>query len=243
MPTCKNCAAELTDAFCATCGQRADTRRISWKWLGEEFLSSVFVLERGILFTLKELFTRPGYMMREYLDGKRKAHFKPLSFVLVMAAVYSILFRLMPPDFAMLDAPTKKIMEQMNVFMGQYYALVELGLVPLFAACTWLFLRKYGNNFAEHLVIQSFLSGQRIFFNAIAVPFNLLGLDVAMGVNGLLFLAYMVALLMTFIQLYRDRSVVNVMVRTLLALMVFFFSLGVGSILFGFLYKVLTNAG
>ncbi|HQV75647.1 MAG TPA: DUF3667 domain-containing protein, partial [Flavobacteriales bacterium] len=94
MPTCKNCAAELTDAFCATCGQRSDTHRISWKWLGEEFLSSVFVLERGILFTLKELFTRPGYMMREYLDGKRKAHFKPLSFVLVMAAVYSILFRL-----------------------------------------------------------------------------------------------------------------------------------------------------
>jgi len=243
MPTCKNCAAELTDAFCATCGQRSDTHRISWKWLGEEFLSSVFVLERGILFTLKELFTRPGYMMREYLDGKRKAHFKPLSFVLVMAAVYSILFRLMPPDYAMLDAPTKKIMEQMSFFMGQYYALVELALVPIFAMFTWLFLRKYGHNFAEHLVIQAFLSGQRIFFNVISVPINLLGFKAALTASMILFLAYGVAILVAFIQLYRDRSLAIVMVRVLAAFGLFFFILLVGSMALGVYMAVRTGGG
>jgi len=242
MPTCKNCAAELTDAFCATCGQRADTRRISWKWLGEEFLSSVFVLERGLLFTLKELFTRPGYMMREYLDGKRKAHFKPLSFVLVMAAVYSILYPNMPPDYSSTNASMQKSMEMMNVIMG-HYALVELALIPLFATFTWLFLRKYGHNFAEHLVIQAFLSGQRILFNIVVLPFNLFGLEGTTVAASLLFVAYGATMIVAFVQLYRDRPIVQLMVRILAALGLFFFILLFGSIAFGVYLAVRTGAG
>jgi len=242
MPTCKNCAAELTDAFCASCGQRADTRRISWKWLGEEFVSSVFVLERGILFTLKELFTRPGYMMREYLDGKRKAHFKPLAFVLVMAAIYSILYGLMPQDYSMTNDSMQKSMEMMNVIMG-HYALVELALIPLFSTFTWLFLHRYGHNFTEHLVIQAFLSGQRILFNVFALPFNLLGLGATMVAASLLFVAYGATMIVTFVQLYRDRPVVQLMVRTLAALGSFFFILAAGSIALGVYLAVRTGGG
>ena len=227
MAACKNCTDELTGAFCATCGQSADTQRISWKWFGHEVVTSVFSVDHGFLFTLKELFTRPGYMLRDYLEGKRKPYFKPLAFLLVMAAVYSLLYRFMPPAMSVTNDAMQKSMEWMNSILGQYYALAELAFVPLFAACTWLFLRKYGHNFTEHLVIQAFLSGQRIFFNSIAVPFNLLGTKAAMLASSLLAVAYAVAMLVAFIQLYRDPPVVSVMIRTLLAFVLFFLIIGI----------------
>jgi Protein of unknown function (DUF3667) len=48
-------------------------------------------LDKGILFTTKELFTRPGHSIREFLDGKRVRHFKPISMVIILAGIYGFL--------------------------------------------------------------------------------------------------------------------------------------------------------
>ena len=76
---CLNCRQLLLmhQRFCHQCGQKTDTHRINFHYLVHEVPHSIFHVDNGILFTLKELFTRPGQSIREYLEGKRQQHSNP----------------------------------------------------------------------------------------------------------------------------------------------------------------------
>jgi hypothetical protein len=72
----------------------------------------LFNLEDGFLFTFKELFWRPGYMIRDYLQGKRKPYFKPFQLLFVLGALYFILTRVIDPNAG-------------NTINTNYYAITE----------------------------------------------------------------------------------------------------------------------
>ena len=96
--TCKNCGIKFYGAYCNNCGQKHNVGRLTWpSWL-ENIMYGITNIEYGILFTIKELFTRPGYMMRDYLEGKRIKYFKPFSMLFVLAAIYTILITVVFPD-------------------------------------------------------------------------------------------------------------------------------------------------
>jgi len=121
-----------------------------------------FHIEKGILFTTKELFTRPGHSIREYLQGKRVKHFKPISLVLLLAGILGLLSHYF--HFDMLGGTIKmtgtgseadEARESFNAvseWVSGHYALVSLLLLPLFALGTFLSFRQKGYNFIEHLV-------------------------------------------------------------------------------------------
>ena len=86
---CANCdrAIDGTDQkFCPACGQPTPAHRIDWHFLGHEFEHSVLHMDRGILYTLKNLMFRPGHLIRDYIDGRRAQHVKPLLLTMVSAA-------------------------------------------------------------------------------------------------------------------------------------------------------------
>lgn len=224
MADCKNCSAELSGRFCVSCGQKANTQRISWHWLVHEVLGSVLVVDRGLLFTLKELFTRPGRAIREFLEGKRQAHFKPLGILVLTATVYSLLSRWIKPDLSpIMDAPAQvAMMEHLDRWMSNYYALMELALIPLFAFCSWVLLRKYGHNLVEHMVIQSYLAAQRITLSIVFLPFQLFGFQAAILVSTVLTTGYMAGYVVTLVQLYEGRPPVRVLLRALASLVLSF---------------------
>ena len=64
---------------------------MNFKYLINEFATSAFQVNRGLLFTIKEFFTKPDYSIRQFLKGKRKQHFKPLVFVLLTSTIYVLL--------------------------------------------------------------------------------------------------------------------------------------------------------
>ncbi|MBK9760903.1 MAG: DUF3667 domain-containing protein [Flavobacteriales bacterium] len=223
MDPCKNCGASLSGAFCANCGQKADTRRIGWHWLVHEIQHSVFHVDKGVFFTLKELFVRPGRMLGEYLEGQRKRHFPPLSLVLVLAAIYSLLFHYFKIDLTDAKLTGKELQDMENGMrvVGERYALFELGSLPIFSFCSWLLLRRYGHNFTEHLVMNAYLSGQRIVFNIALMPFNLLGLGPALIATTLLSLLWLVYYVFAFAQLYEKKGSAMVTIGSLVAFILF----------------------
>jgi Protein of unknown function (DUF3667) len=91
---CLNCNAKLNGRFCSNCGQNSDTHRISFHYLLHDIQHGFLHLDKGFLFTAKELFTRPGSSIREFLQGKRVNHFKPISLVIILAGIYSLLSHL-----------------------------------------------------------------------------------------------------------------------------------------------------
>lgn len=87
---CKNCKAEFTGKYCFNCGQEANTKRLSWGSVMNNIFGGITNIARGFGFTILELFTRPGYMINDFIHGKRVIYAKPFQMLFVLAAIYAV---------------------------------------------------------------------------------------------------------------------------------------------------------
>jgi len=88
---CLNCGTEFEGKFCPECGQSAETGRFTMKFIWENLLSAFISKDGGIWFTLKNLFTRPGAMIVEILNGKRRRYFSPFPMLIFALTIYILL--------------------------------------------------------------------------------------------------------------------------------------------------------
>lgn len=165
---CKNCNIQITDNYCSRCGQSAKTSRIDRHYLLHEIQHSILHVDKGILYTIKELLVRPGYTIERYLDGKRISYFKPFAFVLMLSAIYSFLVHF----FQAYPGETIESDYTRGLFNSIYthYSLFYLISIPLFALSSFLVFRKRGYNYIEHLIINSYIVGIRVFIAVISYP-------------------------------------------------------------------------
>ncbi len=77
--SCLNCNQELKgENYCPNCGQKNDTRRLTfWDMLAESF-TNTFALDSKIFNSLKPLFFSPGKLTKEYVSGKRTQFIHPI---------------------------------------------------------------------------------------------------------------------------------------------------------------------
>lgn len=173
---CKNCGSILTGKYCSNCSQNADIHRFTLKHALHDFFHSFTHIDRGILFLIKELFTRPGYVSKEYIEGKRKKYFNPFQylFLAVAAATFlSVNYQLMGPkaDVNAIGTGINTFGLQYNAFIYKYFNVIQLVSVPVIALFSWLFYRKSGYNYAENLVFNTFLGAQRTLMYILIAPF------------------------------------------------------------------------
>lgn len=173
---CKNCGSILTGKYCSNCSQNADIHRFTLKHALHDFFHSFTHIDRGILFLIKELFTRPGYASKEYIEGKRKKYFNPFQylFLAVAAATFlSVNYQLMGPkaDVNTIGTGINTFGLQYNAFIYKYFNVIQLVSVPVIALFSWLFYRKSGYNYAENLVFNTFLGAQRTLMYILIAPF------------------------------------------------------------------------
>ena len=88
---CLNCGNEFEGNFCPECGQSADTGRFTVRFIIENLLAAFLSKDGGIWFTLKNLFTRPGSMIVDILNGKRKKYFSPFPMLLCSLTLYVLI--------------------------------------------------------------------------------------------------------------------------------------------------------
>lgn len=79
---CLNCGAQLTGAYCSTCGQASHPHR-SLGHVLEEFLHGIFHFDTKVWRTLPMAIFRPGTLTRNYVYGKRARYVSPLAFFLL----------------------------------------------------------------------------------------------------------------------------------------------------------------
>jgi hypothetical protein len=177
---CQNCNTELQGKYCSNCGQSAETHKINVHYLWHDIQHGLLHLDKGILFTTRELFTRPGHSIREFLEGKRVKHFKPISLVLVLAGIYGLLFHFFKIDmfanYVVVSGSGEKVIhindviEKTSEWIAQHYSILALLQIPVFTIGTYLCFRKAGYNFIEHLIINTFLVGQRLILQIVTFP-------------------------------------------------------------------------
>jgi len=88
---CLNCGTDFEGKFCPECGQNAETGRFTMRFIYENLLAAFISKDGGIWFTLKNLFTRPGEMIVEILNGKRRRYFSPFPMLFFVLTIYILL--------------------------------------------------------------------------------------------------------------------------------------------------------
>jgi hypothetical protein len=78
---CKNCAATLSGAYCANCGQQAHVHR-TFSAIWHDILHSVLHFDGKLWRTLPMLAFKPGELTRRYIHGERAKFVSPMAFFL-----------------------------------------------------------------------------------------------------------------------------------------------------------------
>lgn len=86
--TCKNCGTATRGNYCHQCGQAAHVHVPSAREFLHEFLGHYVALEGKLWKSLALLLFKPGFLSREYIEGRRVRYLEPLRLYLS----FSILF-------------------------------------------------------------------------------------------------------------------------------------------------------
>ncbi|MEM7480698.1 MAG: ankyrin repeat domain-containing protein [Acidobacteriota bacterium] len=167
---CANCEAALDGPFCAACGQRHRTERLSLGSLFAEFVQRLFNLDRGFLGTAKALTVAPGTTIRQYLAGRRRQVLNPFTY-LVLATAISLIFHRLSSRFADVGIEASLFAQEgippaAQVFFARFvewtfdHSLwITLAMaIPFTLACQLLF-RRHRLHVAETAVFALFAFG------------------------------------------------------------------------------------
>ena len=167
---CQNCGSELArnQNYCSHCGQEARTSRLTLTQLWHDLLHALTHLDRSVLSFLWPLLTKPGYVARDYVAGKRKRYFRPLSWLVVTVGLVSAEIVVSGFQVAIANNPSP-----LPNVLQSHVNLVFLFQVPLLALfCRLLFWRD-GFNSAEFLVLAAYtVSVRTLFFGVVLVPLS-----------------------------------------------------------------------
>jgi len=85
---CPNCGSLLVTEFCAQCGQENKDYHISLLRLIGDFLGDTFNFDTRLTNSIKPLLFKPGFLTREYMDGRRARYVSPLRTYLFVSIVF-----------------------------------------------------------------------------------------------------------------------------------------------------------
>lgn len=224
---CKNCNQNFKGHFCNNCGQSAETHKMNFHLLQHDIQEGLFHFEKGIPFTIKQLFTRPGHSIREFLEGKRVQHFKPFSLVILLATVHGLLYHYFHINKFSINSfsaqSAKDLIGRFGEWTVTHYALFVLLSLPIYSLGTYLLFKKQKYNFIEHLVINAFVAGQKLFIGL--VFFSLIYIynetPTLSTINSLLGILSFILFVWTFCQLFNNLSRINIFFRIILCYVIF----------------------
>ena len=106
--TCLNCGTTYTGNYCNRCGQSRNTPRYRLSNALKNIAGGFFNIDNGFGRTLLELLYRPGYMIRDFIGGKRVEYFRPFQTLFILAALYIMAVQLVDPEALSKKAKTEK---------------------------------------------------------------------------------------------------------------------------------------
>jgi len=167
--TCKNCTQSFKGHYCNNCGQSADTHKLDVHFLWHDIQHGLLHFDKGILYSAKKLFTEPGITIREYIEGKRVRHFKPISLVIILATIYGLLCHLFDIHIIVSEDHIEKA-NQYNEWSTSHFAWITLLTIPFYTVGTYVFFKSQGYNFIEFLIQNTYKASQRLFVHILLFP-------------------------------------------------------------------------
>lgn len=168
--TCKHCSTGGTLHYCPNCGKPVAMKRINRHYIVHE-IEHVLHFEKGILYTIRELLTRPGDNVRRFITDDRSRLVKPIIFLIVTSTIYTLVSHFFHIEDGYItyravnnsEAGKSAIVPIFTWVQGHYgYANIIMGL--FIALWTKLFFKKYDYNAYEILILLCFVIGMEMLF-------------------------------------------------------------------------------
>lgn len=180
MPGCQNCADEGDDAYCPKCGQLLQAKRVTLHHILHEVAHTFWHLEKGFLFTLKELGSHPGTMQKKYLSGIRLHYQKPFPLFAISGTLCALSLYLIYHNARV---------QTDQFFYKHYYFIVQACLLPFYGFVTYILFKSPKLYYAEALVMNAYMLG---FMSVFIVPINLLSFWLPNGIISLLEVIFLI---------------------------------------------------
>lgn len=162
--------------FCPNCGQSSHEHRVNAAYFLHDIPHSVFHVDHGFFYTVKMLFTKPGLMVQEFLEGKRIKYFRPIGYVMVMTALSALLVKVIDWITKKVLASNGVVMQQSHNFFEHYFSLFIFLMIPLASLVTWVIFVNKKYNFWEHFLGNTYIAAQ---LNIMWIIMHLIGLVAA----------------------------------------------------------------
>ena len=179
---CKNCKNPLSDMvfYCERCGAKVIRNRLTLKNLFSYVIESYFNIDNSFISTIITLFTDPRDVIHGYITGMRKKYMNPIAFMTIAISLSGFIVLVMQQKMGYLDlnmfdtGVNQEGMQNFNqkvmTFTNEYYSLLFLLFVPVFAFAGWLTFNRNGYNLTEYTVLITYAQAQ---YSLITFPFSL----------------------------------------------------------------------
>ena len=165
---CINCGNHFEGSYCNKCGQKVINARYTLKHFFNIVFDSIDI-NRGVLYTAKLLTRNPGKVINDYLKGKTKDYYNPLSYLLIIFGIYAIImiwFNVIDTsiensnELLGLEEKNTRFQSIVVVYMKRILSFMPVFILPFYSLISkWVF-RKQKLYYAEHLIINCYLFAQ-----------------------------------------------------------------------------------
>jgi hypothetical protein len=162
--TCLNCGSLRVGGYCSSCGQKAAPLNPTLKHFFHELTHELLHFDGKIFRSVRLLVTRPGFLTKEILAGRRASYVTPIRLYLVFSVLAFALGAAVPeavniqytpspgeavaPEVqAQIDRTTDTVSAALDAWVPRAMFL----LVPLLALFVMMVRRKSGLNYPQHL--------------------------------------------------------------------------------------------
>jgi hypothetical protein len=100
---CLNCGATIHGRYCHVCGQENTVRHESFWHMARHFFYDITHFDTKFFGTLKLLLFKPGFLSKEYVNGRRASYLHPVKMYVFTSAVFFLIF------FSFISSGTLKV--------------------------------------------------------------------------------------------------------------------------------------
>lgn len=184
--TCPNCSTFYHGNYCNNCGQKTIHDRFTVRSLiSDFFLSALHVEKKGLPYTIRELTLRPGLAIKRVMEGQRLSLYPPFKYLVLVGTIviiFSLRYKFFHNEITEshsddLSVSTLAIvMSNQEFFDGFFHfaedsaTLLNIIAIPIFALFSWLLFYRRGFNYAENIILNTFITAQQLLFLLALVP-------------------------------------------------------------------------
>ena len=163
---CKNCHQPIENVYCGYCGQKI-TKPIKAKRVFLEIWDHFLQLDFKLVKTTRELITRPGRMIDEYLSGKRSPYTNPFKLLFISATIHFIFIQFFDIQLGGFGKEEQKM--GLTVAAALNYLFFIFLIIPA-VVFKWLYAKKNLNVSEAYVAVCFIWSGYLL----IGIPFGLI---------------------------------------------------------------------